>query len=273
MMDFLFFPESPLFDFLEPFDLLKMLHFTKAARRAAIPKLKAFQACPQTLSQQLMFDDWVNNPRVTKQNTVFDEMKRKNCGENLAGPLRLGSIQQLADTIRERVVLLRYEKTHDRESSCVALFDGDGAFVAYYELHSEQFYETYVNKDVLRADTSDPSIWMQTTAGFRHSVNQTDDCWEMEDPGLEWLWQEGFWGDVTFSNYALYSLFHGLLSPTEAAMVLTHALSSDTRVIYMYTLAVFENMNNNFQDVPVWMYEDEQEANALEAWKSSLPGV
>lgn len=59
------------------------------------------------------------------------------------------AIQQLSDTIHERVVLLRYEKTHDYESSCVALFDGDGTFVAYYELHSEQFYETYVNKDVL----------------------------------------------------------------------------------------------------------------------------
>lgn len=68
---------------------------------------------------------------------------------------------------------------------------------------------------------------------------------------------------------------YGLLSPTEAAMVLTHA--SDTRVIYMYTLAVFGNMNNDFQDPPVWMIDDEQEAeqisNAFEAWKSSLPGV
>lgn len=89
MMDFLFLPESPLFDFLEPFDLLKMLHFTKAEGRPTSEQ-------PQTLSQQLMLDDWVNSPRATKRNKVFDKMKRKNCGNNLAGPLRLGSSDSTA---------------------------------------------------------------------------------------------------------------------------------------------------------------------------------
>eukprot|EP00544_Gedaniella_sp_CCMP2646_P006419 CAMPEP_0202485696 /NCGR_PEP_ID=MMETSP1361-20130828/4479_1 /ASSEMBLY_ACC=CAM_ASM_000849 /TAXON_ID=210615 /ORGANISM="Staurosira complex sp., Strain CCMP2646" /LENGTH=95 /DNA_ID=CAMNT_0049114663 /DNA_START=157 /DNA_END=445 /DNA_ORIENTATION=+ len=55
-MDFLFSPELPLFDLLQSFDLLKMLHLTTAAAgRATVPKLKAFQQAPQMVGQSIIY--------------------------------------------------------------------------------------------------------------------------------------------------------------------------------------------------------------------------
>lgn len=161
-----------------------------------------------------------------------------------------------------------------------------------YELVSKQYYETYVNRGVMTgghcafstsggSNTSEPHISMRSSASF-HVGDRSDARWRLERPQLEWWWQEGFMGDVTFSNHALFNLFHGILSPTEVSVVLMHALSSDTRVIYVCTLAVFDSMDYSFQDVELdeWMFSGEEDEDAYEAgldavedWRRSLPGV
>ena len=104
----------------------------------------------------------------------------------------------------------------------MAIFDNDGSFVAYYELVSKQYYETYVDRNVMTgsgrafnrhggSNTSEPCIHMWSSAYF-HVGDRSDARWKLTAPQLEWYWQEGLLGDVTFSNHALFKLFHGILS-------------------------------------------------------------
>jgi hypothetical protein len=53
-------------------------------------------------------------------------------------------------------------------------------------------------------------------------------------------------GDFTSSNDALFKLLHGILSATRASLVLMHAVSSDTHVIFVHTLAVYDSLDVYF---------------------------
>lgn len=270
-MDFLFSPGSPLFDFLSPFQLLKMLHLSRSARRGAVPKLKKFQASVQTAGQALMFEQWLENPTA---GSMGAKMQRSNSRKNLAGPLRLGSIQQHIDTLRERFIILNHEKKHAQESSSVAVFDDEGSFVAYYNMTSCQFYESYCNKSAVDAQDLQwsPDLRIECSAFFH--VGDHSDRWEINTQDLDWA-EQTFIGNIIYPNYALFKNFHGTLSPTEVAAVLMHALSSDTRVIYWYVSTLFATMNVELLGFLVreeHLYEEE-EFEALKALRRSLPGV
>jgi len=69
----LFAPGSPLFECLEPFDLIK-IHTSLIdyiCSRAAVPKLNVFQAAASTAAHANMFQAWLESPRLTKSNDVF----------------------------------------------------------------------------------------------------------------------------------------------------------------------------------------------------------
>lgn len=48
-------------------------------------------------------------------------------------------------------------------------------------------------------------------------------------------------------HVTLFSSFVGILSPVEALFVLMHALSSDTRVIYVITICFFDKFDEDLQ--------------------------
>mmetsp|Transcript_22737 Transcript_22737/g.41336 ORF Transcript_22737/g.41336 Transcript_22737/m.41336 type:complete len:86 (+) Transcript_22737:1009-1266(+) len=56
----------------------------------------------------------------------------------------------------------------------------------------------------------------------------------MEEQELTWYREYAFDGEVLLSNHALFTLFDGILSLTEKATILMHALSADTHVICSY---------------------------------------
>ena len=274
-MEYLLEPNSPLLKFLNPLELLKLLHVSRAARKAAVPHLKACceTADPETRVHGDRFRKWLTtSPIVATGSMVFHEEMAAPEDGNLAGPLRLGTIEKMSTTLVNRFVVLQYKKLgYQREHCKLAVFNGQGEFVAYYELLSKQFYEPFVDKWV-HGDRG-----FNSRGGSNHSTaeiqirNCNSDDWTLTDQSLEWAWQEGFGGDVTSSNYDLFDSFFGQLSPTEVSFVLMHALSEDTRVIYQYVETVFDRFNQEFE----WMEdEDEDEQNEIMvAWKERLAAV
>jgi len=180
-------------------------------------------------------------------------------------------------------------KPYENEASEVAVFNNQGSLVAIYTFNSEQYYESYVNKDVMSGgcrvfDSQGGSNYGDGYINFYHSgyltpgIGMIENAWKMNFVQTEWAWQEGFCGFVGESNYELFRLFHGSLSPTEVTTVLTHALSSDTRVIYSYTLAVFDNFGQELEEFEVgWdgpaRYNFDEIFPVIQDWRERLKGM
>ena len=271
-MDYLFEPNSPLLKFLDPLELLKLLHVSRGARRAAVPHLKAFEmADPETRVHGNRFREWLTtSPIVATGSMVFHEEMVAPEDGNLAGPLRIRTIENMSTTLVNRFVVLHYKKLgYQREQCKVAVFNEQGEFVAYYELLSKQFYEPFVDKYVHEGRA------FNSRGGANHSTaeiqirNCDSDSWTLSDQSLNWEWQEGFGGDVTSSNYDLFDSFYGQLSPTEVSFILMHALSEDTRVIFQYVETVFDCFNQGFE----WMEDEDEEDGFMMAWKERLAAV
>ena len=281
-------PLDLIMDYMEPRDLLACMYLNKHARRLAGPKLNAYKYDVPTLMQQQLFSRWLHAPSVGN-NEVFEEMTVEEVAEqkNLAGPLRLGAI---SPGLGQNFIILKYEKTYEEEASEVAIFNNQGSLVAIYTFNSEQYYESYVNRDVMCAG---PRVF-NSRGGSNHGVGYInfyhsghlnpgigviENAWKMNFVQTEWAWQEGFCGFVAESNYELFRLFHGKLSPTEVTTVLMHALSSDTRVIYSYVLAVFDNFGWELEefeeswDGPSGRDDFDEILPVIQDWRERLQGV
>jgi hypothetical protein len=92
----------------------------------------------------------------------------------------------------------------------------------------------------------------------------------------EELGSEGMWsGSVVAPHYAMIRSFLGTLSlsPTEAIFVLMHALSSDTRLIYVFALSFFDEFYDDVHDtVGIMENEDipQELLYFLREWKVKL---
>jgi hypothetical protein len=275
--------------YLEPVDLIRLLHVCKAARRATVPKLKKLEE--STKEHTKMFRGWLCCPRITQGNAVFEEMAPEAVTDDLAGPLRLDVIAEMWTDIAQRFVILDYNKCYDRERSTVALFDKKGAFVALYMFQSVQFYEDYVTKDQMTVfnagggfDCSMPHFRLSTSGWFTaemHDDSDDDDdsFFHCEDATFnkwrkprqaqtDYEWQEGWMGDVAAPHYSLIESFAGCLSPTEALFVLMHALSSDTRGIFVCTVALFDHLAVDVSHV--YGVESGRYIRRLHEWRDNL---
>ena len=181
---------------------------------------------------------------------------------NIAGPLRLNTIAALASDIEKRFAILSYTKSFDKEATLVILFDENGSYIGHYSFSSVQFYEDYVTKDVMlqnmlgqsmRAANSPPSMpnigLLSTDSGCNYNISSAEHKWrEPEEAQTEYCErsEDGWFGNVVVPHMALIESLAGVLSPTEAMFVLMHALSSDTRVIYVMTVGFFDNLQHDF---------------------------
>ena len=262
-MDFLFKSKSPLLGFLEPFELLKLVHVSKEARKAAIPYLEAFEADPETCLHANRFKIWLTTSPIVFEGSSVTE-------PSLAGPLRLETIENMSSILVENFVVLKCERIGYRGAHCeVAIFNHAGKFVAYYELNSKQFYEPLMDERVQEGDSNPypPSIQIR---------NADPDHWTLSDQNLYWEWEGGFNGVITGCNFHLFDSFLGRLSPTEVSFVLMHALSEDTRVIYQYVLAVFEVFNQEFDRIKDDLaagYDPGGRNTLMMEWKERLAAV
>jgi len=278
-------PLDVVMSFMEPLDLLACMHLNKNSRRVAGRKLNAYKYDVQTQFQQQMFANWLVEPSVSGPSRVCEEeMNVISSKGNLSGPLRLWKIEEMKSNLKKNFFILKYKKTtYTEEESQVAIFDNEGCLVAIYKFSSVQHYESYVDKEVLtngrrvfnsRGGTNHGTARM----GFCNSgqlaapgARQLENAWRMRWVQTDFEWQEGFMGFVAEPNYGLFCLFHGLLSPTETATVLMHALSMDTRAIHTYTLAVFDNFGH---ELDLWDHDDwgdrEEELEEFKNWMEQL---
>ena len=147
IMEFLFEePTSPLLvsGFLGPFDFLKLAHVSKRARNAAIPRLQALEADPETSLHANRFKTWLTTSPIDVRNlrgTGFHEERTELDDANLAGPLRLETIENMSSILVQNFVVLKCKKMGYKREHCeVAVFNDVGKFVAYYVFRSDQFY-------------------------------------------------------------------------------------------------------------------------------------
>ena len=135
---YFFSPNCRIYKFLIPLDFLKLLHVSKRFRRAAVALLKQMEADPETRVHANRFKAWLTtNPMTARGNRMLHQQMADPSNGALAGPLRLDAIQRLSSSLVNRFVVLEYKKTCYQEEHCkVAIFNGQGEFVAYYELRS-----------------------------------------------------------------------------------------------------------------------------------------
>lgn len=246
---------------LDPIDLIRLVYTSRASRRVSATALNKLEMNSiQTRAHADMFRSFLRRPRITESNQVWEELIQPSGEPNIAGPLRLNKIAAFAADIEKRIVVLRYERSYDKEESLVVYFDDTGAFVGCYEFSSEQFYEDYATKQIMlgerrcfnsdgASNTSMPKIVLRGAGCCRAfpSACAADAKWrKLRRFQTEYYWQEGWLGDVVIPHIALIDSFAGTLSPTEVIFVLMHALSSDTRVIYVMTVSFFDNFHHDF---------------------------
>ena len=101
------------------------------------------------------------------------------------------------------------------------------------------------------------------------NCNNGRDDWSLSNQYL--CWDEfGFTGNFSSSNYALFNSYFGVLSPTEVAFVLMHALSEDAAAIFQYTEGVFHGFHWRPVDLRSRPVEYQ---NFMNDWKQRLASV
>ena len=256
------------------------MHTSKATRRIAAPILNKIETeTNQTLCHTEMFRSFLRNPRVTKANKVWEELTTDAARASLAGPLRMYHIKEHSAEIEKK-----YTKSYDAEESLVVIFDEKGTFIGFYKFVSLQFYEDYATRDVMTGGDHLGGTRVFNSRGARNTsmpnmalfyTNDEDKWTGVYQAQTEYEWDEGWLGSFNGKSYIYLSCSEkwthdmhkillmyliklspiprstcyilGVLSPTEALFVLMHALSSDTRVIYVMIISFFDSFEHNFE--------------------------
>lgn len=288
-------PLDVIMDFMEPMDLLACMHLNKNSRRVAGRKLNNYKYDVQTQFQQQMFANWLLEPSVSHNpnygsRVCREEMSIKRSKGNLSGPMRLWKIKEMKNTLKKNFVILKYEKTsYTDEESQVAIFDNQGCLVAIYQFRSVQHYESYVDKEVLsgghrifnsRGGSNHGTAVLRfcNSGQLAPGAGQLENAWRTDEVQTDFEWQEGFVGFVAEPNDKLFRLFFGHLSPTETTTVLMHALSMDTRAIYTYILAVFDNFGYELEQWEDSHFDEdwddfEEQLELIKDWKEQLRSI
>jgi hypothetical protein len=95
-------------------------------------------------------------------------------------------------------------------------------------------------------DDDDDSLNGETVPDHTTIFNEWK--WRFWQAQMDYEWQEGWMGDVSAPHYSLIESFAGCLSPTEALFVMMHALSSDTRGIFVCTVAMFDGLASDLSN-------------------------
>lgn len=182
-------PFHLLTEYLEPLDLLACMYLNKTTRKVTARALNEHKYDPKAATQQMMFDEWLDNPSVSDGNLVFEEEMSpgsKEAKNNPAGPLRLPVIKHLNKQVKKNFVILGYNRTYKNEKSVVAIFNDNGVLVAIYKLNSHQYYEGYANKNVMtgghrvfnsRGGTNYGTAWIDIeNSGEFSSLSGADAC-------------------------------------------------------------------------------------------------
>jgi len=171
----------------------------------------------------------------------------------------------------------------------VALFDDKGSFLCYCEFESPRFYEDFVTDCVTTnsncncnssrlfnrggdCNFSRPKSVIKSSGRPRLEEEYTFDCWKAETYGVHYEWQGGWTGDAVDPHHTLTTSLVSLVSPIEAMFVLMHALSSDARSIFAYTLVFFDNFDRDLNSWSVPEFFNEAERGSYKALCDLLEG-
>lgn len=278
-------PLRAIMEFLndDPMTLLACMMVDKASRGAAGRQLNHYhQPSPATLMQKVMFEEqFLNKPHL------FSSQFKKDDSDNIAGPFRKEEIKKMCERILQNIVILKYEKTYRWEKSAVAIMDDEGQLLAIYKFFSKQFYEEHCHclsmhdmkyGNIWCPDCNPCSMKITNSGALGRFPRQAENAWKFQRPDLSWECNQGDgcsrYLSVAQPNYELFRLFEGRLSPTEVAAVLMHALSSDSRSIFDYVDAVYNELGENFDYQSIYMetYDDAIIENLL-AWRDELKSI
>ena len=113
---------------------------------------------------------------------------------------------------------------------------------------------------------------------FEISGTGLPDRWNFCEEGSVTMLRRGICsgeGCIALNNFELFDSFYGRLSPTEVSLILMHALSEDTRIIYQYVHEVFKTFSEEFDPnedgVPI--SDEEETLTMLMVWKERLAAL
>jgi len=251
--------DSPFLEFLHPWDLIKLLHVNKAARRAAIPQMKKRQV--QAVAQTERFEKF---------------LARSQTHPSSYGP-RSTSGGGYSQSLTKNFVILSYERSQILESSSVALFDDRGTFVAFYELLENRLLlgDFLVSNNEYCHDYD----WHIATTGSFNS--RRHNRWELKLVDSV----PPFVTDTLLGFRALCDQYHDTFYPAESMSILMHALSSDPRIICTMATSVSDALNQIAYHLPGHRYaqaslsdgesggQEDSEQKRLEEWLECLASV
>ena len=199
--------------FLDPIDLIRLMHTSKSTRRIAALLLNKLEYETNQMFHTEMFRSFLRNPRITKNNKVWEELTTDTARASLAGPLRLYHIKEHAAEIEKRFAIMKYKKSYDKEDSLVVMFDERGAYIGYYQFTSEAFYEDYVTRDVISGgDHTGRGRVFNRLGGTNTSMPEmtlfyTDEDYKWAGVGqaqTDYMWNEGWSGSFKGKSYFVF---------------------------------------------------------------------
>ena len=259
-------------EFLECVDLLACMYVSKAVRSSAGKRLNVISLSGdyETGTQQSMFEGWLEHPdfpfgALIEESLVF---------ERDAQLYRTQVVGSLRHRLLRSFVVLEYNRTYQTEMSRVAVFDPwSSILVAVYNFESNRMYMEDTSRRC-RILLKNSGWWCSRKIGeCRNSVESsvwncrsTDISWETNSSGAFLVG-----GKFVRSNYALFRVYHRVLSPIEVAVVLMHTLSSDVHCIYDYVKALYVQFRWHGPE-DVWRLEGEHDSG-FRRWHEELLGI
>jgi hypothetical protein len=198
----------------------------------------------------------------------------------------------MRDKLERNIIVLRYDKTYQKETSAVAIVDDEGCLRAVYKFKSKHVYENHCtcrssSESIFgRSFCTLPAVELTNSGGLwdTGAGRSAQNAWKFQTPTLEWECNvhntdalEYF--NVAQPNYELFHLFQGRLFPIEVAAVLMHALSSDARTIHDYVTAVRDNFDDFmcfYNSVNSYFFFDDyspETRSAVEDWGRDLKQI
>ena len=239
-----------LLKFTNTFECLILMHVSKAARKIAVQSLKKNMQKVSTTLHRQMFQTFLASPHVDLRNLTKLE---KVPSMKLAGPLRQDVLCTNAQRLSQQFIVLNYERTYGSEKSEICVVDSRGNFVSYYEFSSDQFYEGYVTEDVMESCDSQYVNMPRMIMKVRNVSQAPEELNKFNSNRVDYHWRhgwgtyDGFMNDIAFKNKSVLCSTLDIISPTETIFVLMHALSSDTRSIFVLTKATFDYLDRDFR--------------------------
>jgi hypothetical protein len=191
-----------------------------------------------------LFSAYLKNPSVTSSQEEFEFMSKHSNGRS--GTLDFDNIAMHREAIVARIVPAMYKAKYGPEESLVIVRDKLGVEVGRLEWKNDRYYDHYHMRKCARF--SEPSF----TLAVNGVVMPSDYQWD------------GGWSGSIVELLPMFDALADILTPLETLFVLMHALSEDTKAIFVYVDASY--MEGIEEAFAMRQYELENKEKMGEDW-------